>query len=121
MADDRSALVQRISAHFRNLAVRQIEVPEWGESPDQPLIVYAKPMNVMAAEQIFKAGQYGMFIEAMIQLACDESGKPLWTIADKPQLRRAAPREIVERLGLELIRARDADELSPSHEDRIKN
>lgn len=124
MAEKSSPLMARISNHFRTLATREIEVPEWGESEEKPLIIYGAPMNVMAAEKIFnavKTSSFDMFVEAMIQLARDEKGDPLFTIADRPNLRRVGAKDVVERVGSELIRPRNGDDVFPTQEARIKN
>lgn len=117
-------VMDRIGEHWKSLAPRVIEVPEWGDATDKPLLIYGMPMNVASADKIFSAGKnssFEMFVEALIQLACNETGEKLFTIADRPVLRRTAAKEIIERVGLELIKARDSDEIAPTHEARVKN
>jgi len=122
--DDVSPVMRQVSAHFKSLTPRVIEVAEWGAEEGGPLVIYGMPMNVAAAEKIFAAGKsssFDMFVEAMIRLACDAKGDPLFTIADRPMLRRTGAKEVVERVGLELIKSREGDDLFPSRETRVKN
>lgn len=125
MAEEKtSAVMQRVSAHFKSLEPRIVEVPEWGESADRPLVIHAMAMNVAAADKIFMAGRtssFDLFVEALIQLARQENGDPMFTISDRPALRRVAAKEIVERIGTELLKPRVGDELFPDTGTRLKN
>lgn len=124
MSDDLSPVMRQVSAHFRSLSPRVIEVPEWGATPSEPLVIHGIPMNVAAAEKIFAAGKgssFDMFVEALIRLAHDAKGDPLFTISDRPMLRRVGAKEIVERVGLELLKSREGDDLFPTQDARVKN
>lgn len=118
------ALGDRAAAHFKNLLQRDpIEVPEWGTGPGEPLIIYGRAVSVKDAKQIYTAGSkssFDMFVEAMILLATDKNGKPLFDLTDKAQLRRSS-HEIVERIGTYLLKARDDSELNPDIDTAVKN
>lgn len=114
----------RAVAHFKSLHHRDpLEVTEWGESAEEPLLVFGKPVSVSDARRIYATGiksNFDMYIEAMLLLAHDAQGKPLFDLTDKPLLRRSS-HEVIERVGGYLLKARDESELNPDFETVVKN
>lgn len=114
---------ERAAAHYGNLSRRTIEVPEWGASASEPLVIHARPPSVIDAQAIFKAGaesSFEIYVEAIIRLSEDEKGNKLFDIGDKPLLRRAS-KDVVERVGAELLRKRSGAELMEPFEAEVKN
>lgn len=90
-----------VSEHFGSLSGRLIEVPEWG------LVVHASPLTLKERERLYRVGKddsyHEMMIEALVLKARDSDGQPLFTIEDKPTLRRRAAPDVVERVASEIM------------------
>jgi len=39
-------IIDRARLHFKADELRRFEVPEWGESAEQPLVLFAKPITL---------------------------------------------------------------------------
>jgi hypothetical protein len=99
---------------------KSIEVAEWGEDSDSPLMVYFGPMLALEMEKIqrkhpnfFQSATIGGMVDLIILKAEDKNGEKLFTLEDKPTLMR-------EEFGLI---ARIAGEIisGPSQEEVEKN
>lgn len=95
-----SILTERIRTHFTGLSSRKIEVPEWGEN-GAPLVIYARRKNLERAGAIAAAYDKGAaegMVEALIQLAGDEHGKPIFDRKDRLDLLRFAASDVSVRI-----------------------
>lgn len=108
-----SRIGERAAKHLAALPPRRIEVPEWGDAPDRPLVIYAKPITMAEKARLLKIGDdrpEEFLLEAIIMLAVDEGGQRIFDLDDKALLRRSSA-DVVERIGNEIIRRREPGEL----------
>lgn len=106
------AAIDQVRAHYDRQAVRQIEVPEWGDESG-PLIIHFGPINLAEKQRILRAGEADgrlfSLVEALVIKARDAEGKPLFTIADKKFLRERADPDVIARIVAEMMSAVDVE------------
>lgn len=114
---------ERFKEHYRGLTARVIEVPEMKDADGNQLVIYARPASVRAAQQILDAGSKSMiraYIEAMVVLGRDKHGEKIFDDSDRLELLDAS-KDMIERVGLEIIRSCTDIELSAPFKDIVKN
>ncbi len=109
------SLAKRIAERQR-AARKSIEVAEWGEDSDSPLMVYFGPMLALEMDKIqrkhpnfFQSATIAGMVDLIILKAEDKSGEKLFTLEDKPTLMREEYGLIV-RVASEMISATSVEE-----------
>lgn len=94
-------IIDRATEHFKTVMSQElmgpIDVPEWDAK------IWYKPSNSMAQEtKVIELTQQGKTTEALIvsliQKACDEEGKAIFTMADKARLMNAVDPKVILRV-----------------------
>jgi hypothetical protein len=104
-----SSVLDRATEHFSAQGRKSIDVPEWG------CTVYYAPLTVMEKRRIFKPGlrpgdDQAVAVDALIEKARDEAGKPMFTLDDRETLLRKVDAKVVERVALALLGGATAEE-----------
>ena len=109
-------IIDRARLHFRADERRRIEVPEWGESPESPLVLFARPVTLADKKKLYNrlndGGAQEMQAHILVMMAQTEDGKPAFTLEDKHALMNAVSPAVVERLAeqiLKTVRLEDAE------------
>jgi hypothetical protein len=106
--------IDRATAHFSLYKTRTIEVAEWGADDGSPLLIYVPPITLAQKQKISNYADSMGVMEALAQtlilLARDESGKPLFTIADKHALMHRTDPDVLGRVVREMTRPRTVEE-----------
>lgn len=96
-----SALIDRMKAHFTDLGVQSVEVPEWGED-GKPLVIYFSPMTLAEKQRLVNVGEREGYVarlaDALIMKAMDADGKKLFTVEHKVMLRNHVDPEVLARV-----------------------
>ena len=100
MTDD---VMGRITAHWRQRArLRPIQVPEWG------MTVHVRPPNMAELAEIGRVseeeGEHAAAIRAIVLLARDEHGRPIFQRGHEAELMREADPQVILRLSAEILR-----------------
>lgn len=92
--------IDRVRAHFDSLGKRRIEIPEWQTT------IYCTPITISERTAINSGlgenDTHGALVRTLIYKAKDESGAPLFTIADEPALLQRADSAIIIRVASEI-------------------
>lgn len=113
-----SKILDRAKAHFQGLPRNEIVVPEWGEG-DQPLTVTWSALTMAEIRKIGRPNDDGtsatsstMLVRAVIEKACDASGKRLFDEMEETTLLHSVDGGVVSRIGTAIMygggRARSA-------------
>lgn len=109
------SLAKRI-ADRQAKARKSIEVAEWGEDSDSPLMLYFGPMLAMEMDKIqrkhpnfFQAATIAGMVDLIILKAQDKDGEKLFTLEDKPVLMREEF-GVIARIAGEMISATSVEE-----------
>ncbi len=109
------SLAKRI-ADRQTKARKSIEVSEWGEDSDSPLLIYFGPMLAMEMDRIqrkhpnfFQTATIAGMVDLIILKAESRDGEKLFTLEDKPTLMREEF-AIITRIAGEMISATSAEE-----------
>lgn len=106
--------------HYEDFGVRKIVVAEWGESAEDPLIIFYKSITARERDQARRLsnGDAGnMAVRLLIKKALNEDEKPIFTIADMRDLMTKVDPHVVDRITSIMITPPDLAEI----EDRLKN
>jgi len=108
------SVLDRMKAHFSDIGVRHIEVPEWGED-GQPLVIYFSPLTLEEKQKLQTIGERDGYVarlaDALVMKAMDKDGKKLFTIEDKRTLRKQVDPDVIARVVLEMMSSPGADEM----------
>lgn len=108
-----SPIARRIGQKFDSLAVRKIEVPEWGDE-DGPLFIYSTAMTLAEKRSIYaapNADDYSVLADIVIRKALDENGERMFSPADKPILLNKAESDVLARVAQQIMGIRKAEEV----------
>lgn len=110
-------VIDRMKAHFTDIGVRHVEVPEWGED-GKPLVVYFRPMTLAEKQKLMTIGEREGYVarlaDALVMKAMDAQGKKLFTIEDKQALRNQVDPDVLARVVRDMM-------ASPSEEEMGKD
>jgi hypothetical protein len=98
--------IDNAKKHFDALETRIIEVPEWGEDSDNPLMIYCRPITLSETSKFMKMAQdddVQLLAYVIIYKALDEAGEKLFTIADKKILLESVDRDVLIRVSSEMM------------------
>jgi hypothetical protein len=98
--------IDNAKKHFDALETRIIEVPEWGEDSDNPLMIYCRPITLSETSKFMKMAQdddVQLLAYVLIYKALDEAGEKLFTIADKKILLESVDRDVLIRVSSEMM------------------
>lgn len=108
------SVIDRVKQHFDDISeVRIVEVPEWGDTPDAPLKVYIKPMNLNEKQILYrraKGDDLAVLVDAVIMKAMDEKGELMFDKGDRRALMRNADPAVLERLAAEILGTTDVED-----------
>lgn len=111
-------IIDRARLHFRADELRRIEVPEWGETPDAPLVLMAAPVTLADKQLLhnrYKAGGLQeMYVHALVLKAKKPDGTAAFGLDDKRSLMTGVDPAVVERVAEAILAA-------ASLEDAAKN
>ncbi len=99
-----SDLMDRILSRYSERLTR-IVVPEWGDD-DGPMVLYAKPYTIQDDKhmtQFLRDDNPEGFVEVLVRKALDAEGHPVFSVEDKPRLRRAADASVIKRVAMEIM------------------
>ena len=107
-------ILERARLHFKADEPRRIDVPEWGEAPGTPLVLFAKPVT-MADKKLLNnrykdGGLQEMYVHALIVKATDANGKPAFDLGDKRDLMHTADPAVVERIAQQILHVADLED-----------
>jgi hypothetical protein len=109
------SVIDRVKEHFAGYGTRQIEVPEWGEAPDKPLVIYYTPLTIADQQRITNAGnklgELHKVIECLLIKAKDAQGNPVFTLADKQTLLKSADSNVIARVVREMMQPADPEDV----------
>lgn len=112
MADQINPILERAREHFKGLETREIEVPEWGDSETEPLMIHATPVTLHERRRLTalnKGDDFGQMVDLVIMKACDPEGNQLFSKMDKQALLREVDGEVIGRVAAEILGADPAD------------
>lgn len=124
----KNPILERAKNHFDERVPTVIEVPEWGETPENPLLIYCRPFNLSQKNQLFKksgsSGTLGTFdlsvmVECLIMKSEDVEEKKLFTLEDKRQLMTSVDPDVVSRIAMQMLKDVDVEELSGNLEGTL--
>ena len=98
--------IDNAKKHFDALETRIIEVSEWGEDSDNPLMIYCRPITLSETSKFMKMAQdddVQLLAYVLIYKALDEAGEKLFTIADKKILLESVDRDVLIRVSSEMM------------------
>jgi hypothetical protein len=103
-----SAIISRAARHFQSLGLRRVEVPEWGEDDDHPLVIFYHPITLAERQAFLREGALSggseyAYVASIIAKALDENGVTLFTLEHKHWLLTQAYGPIVERISDALL------------------
>lgn len=108
------SLIDRMKAHFTDIGVRHIEVPEWGED-GKPLLVYFRPMTLAEKQKLLSIGERDGLVarlaDALVMKAMDAEGKKLFTVEDKHALRNQVDPDVLARVVRDMMSSPGVDEM----------
>jgi hypothetical protein len=101
-------IIARAKKHFQAIGLRSIEIPEWGEDPQHPLVVYYHPITLQEHQDFLResalngGGEHGA-AKAILKKALDADGRRLFDLSHKRWLLTQAYGPVVERLAEALM------------------
>ena len=101
------SVIESVVAHFEAKEIKKIEVPEWG-NVSGPLLVYGKPITLSQKAKLARlskneASGLELLAYALIELAKDSAGNPLFTLEDKRKLMTSADPDVMSRVASQLL------------------
>jgi hypothetical protein len=114
-----SEILDRIAARYHDDRTR-IEIPEWGASPDEPLVAYARHFTVADERRVLgqakgDADSPETWARIVFHYLRDEDGEPIFKGGDFHRFIRQADATVVKRVGMMIFTA------TPSVEDAEGN
>ena len=100
-----SQILESAKGHFRKKlggGLKSIEVPEWSVD-GKPSVIYYKPsLNFLQQEKILALSDQNKkaeaIVEALIQRALDEDGKPIFRSVNRQELMRQVDPDVISRV-----------------------
>jgi len=99
-------VIDRAKAHFDNLDIKKISVPEWGDDQGNPLVIYSKPLTLQETSKLYrmaKEDDMAMLAYVLIYKALDENGDKIFSLEDKNTLLNKVDRNILVRVSNEIM------------------
>lgn len=113
-------ILQRAAEHLQEQGIKTIEVPEWGEEGEGPLVIHARPVTLEDRRKCIarnKDDQMGQLAELVILKALDADLKPLFKRTDKTFMMRRTDDVVLSRIADEIMGEAFED---PETGDRIE-
>ncbi len=89
------SVLEKAVAHFGDLEVKQIDVPEW------ETVVYASPFTMAEKKKLLKFAKdddLEFLVRALILKATDKKGDLLFDLSDKPTLMHKVDPDVITRV-----------------------
>lgn len=106
-------VIDRAKAHFDNLDIKKISVPEWGED-GQPLLIYSKPLTLQETSKLYRLAKdddMAMLAYVLIYKALDENGDKIFDLGDKNTLLTTVDRNVLIRVSNEIMSEKPVEEI----------
>ena len=101
--------IDKVTAHFSGLETVSFTVPEWGG-----LEIFVAPMTLKVQQTLLRKTKslddVGSAVEALLLLAKDAEGEPVFTLEDKPKLMVASDPTVVGRVAAQVLNAHAVEE-----------
>lgn len=96
--------IDRVKAHWADTisAVREIEVPEWGDESG-PLVIHVRPTNMAQRSKLFKLAkedELATAAETLVLRARDKDGAPLFSPKDAETLMTSCDPDVLVRVAM---------------------
>lgn len=104
-----SDAMARAKAHFASQAAISFKVPQWADDQGRPLVVTARPLNLMDKDHLAAVGRdvgaesFELMAHIVILHARDEQGRPLFTMADKPDLMARVDPDVLTDIAARIV------------------
>jgi len=98
-------VIDRVKAQFESLAIKKIEVAEWGEE-GKPLVIYCTPFTLAEKRNLFRGAKnddLGVLVDAIVLKAKDADGNKIFKLDDKQVLLNNADANVIARVSTELL------------------
>ena len=109
-----SEIMERVKAHRENLGRQVIEVPEWGERGDAPLMIYSKPIVMAEMRKWYKGinnDDIGVLVDLIIAKAENRDETKIFSTEDKQGLLRGAEFSVLSRIAGAIMESDDPDDI----------
>ncbi|CAN7585771.1 hypothetical protein LJR016_004318 [Devosia sp. LjRoot16] len=110
------SVLDRIKAQGARTGIADVKVPEWGESPDKPLVIYYRKPTLNDAAEALKAAPGNPIrqnVDVFCMIAQNADGSPMFKRIDGVDLMQAADPDVFGRLMREMgiIRTETPDDI----------
>lgn len=109
------AAIDNAKRHFKAFDRCRIEVAEWGDDPEHPLVIYAKPMTLADKQHLRgwmeEFGQVEALANLVIRKAEDGDGKKLFTLGHKRDFMHEVDPDVVARIAGKMTAAPSVAEM----------
>jgi hypothetical protein len=99
--------IERATSHYKAKKLKQIEVPEWADDSEKPLIIYVEPFTLRDQGRLHQATKSASESEALAELlilkAMDANGEKMFTLEDKHALRTQVDANVVARIAAQIM------------------
>lgn len=99
--------IERIKAHYDAAGIQRIEVPEWGEAPEKPLVIYYRPITLAEKQQLYAIGEregpVARLADCLILKALNADGSKMFTLEHKFSLRHHADPDVLARVVVQMM------------------
>lgn len=118
------SVIERAKQHREAVAMRSIDVPEWGAG-GKPLTIYSKPLSVAGRRKCWRnpAGEtldgFLAMARAVVFHAVDRSGKRLFDDMDEKAMTYDVDSDVVARVGA-FILGFDAAKGPPAIDEQVE-
>jgi len=91
--------------HFSDIERKEIEVLEWLDDKDRPVIIYSSPFTLNDRKKLMKmAGEdtHEFIVRALILKAENKAGEKMFDLSDKVSLMNGVDPDVVTRIVTEM-------------------
>lgn len=99
------SVLDNVRRRFDALGMCCVEVPEWPDETGAPTRLYFTPFTPKERDRLYARdrGDAERAVDFIVMKACDEQGKAVFSLADKPQLLRMAEANVLARIVEEAV------------------
>ena len=109
------AAIDQLTGHFSRQQVRVVEVAEWADDTDRPMLIYTRPMTLADKAKLSTYAETTSHLEVLaytlILKAEDEQGQKLFTVEHKHKLMHSVDPDVLARVVREMTRPRTVEEM----------
>ena len=93
------SVLDRAKAHFEDIGIQSIEVPEWKDDDGKPAIIYWNPINLFEKNKLFKKSDNM------------NDGKKIFKLDDKMDLMTKVDSDVLSRVATAMVRVIHPEEV----------